>query len=179
MRADVFCNNNPIGTIDWTPDACGVQVNLDCAVCGDELLRCYAVVNGNILRVGLPAPEHGRLRLRRHLSRQMLHETGCEGEPERFYLASAPEPLPQSNAPPEPPLVTGDTVLDALLSNENVQIQPTETGLRLQCPFDPKKAVRAGARLCALPHRRKHGSAGMEKRTQPMRLRPLKRRNFR
>ena len=46
---------------------------------------------------------------------------------------------PQSNAPPEPPLVTGDTVLDALLSNENVQIQPTETGLRLQCPFDPKK----------------------------------------
>ncbi len=86
MRADVFCNNNPIGTIDWTPDACGVQVNLDCAVGGDELLRCYAVVNGNILRVGLPAPEHGRLRLRRHLSRQMLHETGCEGEPERFYL---------------------------------------------------------------------------------------------
>lgn len=79
MRADVFCNNNPIGTIDWTPDACGVQVNLDCAVCGDELLRCYTVVNGNILRVGLPAPEHGRLRLRRHLSRQMLHETGCEG----------------------------------------------------------------------------------------------------
>ncbi|MFR4415263.1 MAG: hypothetical protein ACLT4C_08460, partial [Butyricicoccus sp.] len=104
-----------------------VQVNLDCAVCGNELLRCYAVVNGNILRVGLPAPEHGRLRLRRHLSRQMLHETGCEGEPERFYLASAPEPLPQSNAPPEPPVVTGDTVLDALLSNENVQIQPTET----------------------------------------------------
>ena len=49
MRADVFCNNNPIGTIDWTPDACGVQVNLDCAVGGDELLRCYAVVNGNIL----------------------------------------------------------------------------------------------------------------------------------
>ena len=69
----------------------------------------------------------------------MLHETGCEGEPERFYLASAPEPLPQSNAPPKPPLVTGDTVLDALLSSENVQIQPTETGLRLQCPFDPKK----------------------------------------
>ena len=34
MRADVFCNDNPIGTIDWTPDACGVQVNLDCAVCG-------------------------------------------------------------------------------------------------------------------------------------------------
>ena len=104
MRADVFCNDNPIGTIDWTPDACGVQVNLDCAVCGDELLRCYTVVNGNILRVGLPAPEHGRLRLRRHLSRQMLHETGCEGEPERFYLASAPEPLPQvkdgSEAPP-------------------------------------------------------------------------------
>ena len=45
----------------------------------------------------------------------------------------------QSNAPPKPPLVTGDTVLDALLSSENVQIQPTETGLRLQCPFDPKK----------------------------------------
>ena len=107
MRADVFCNDNPIGTIDWTPDACGVQVNLDCAVCGDELAG------------GGP---HGE-----------------KGEPERFYLASAPEPLPQSNAPPKPPLVTGDTVLDALLSNENVQIQQTETGLRLQCPFDPKK----------------------------------------
>ena len=94
IRADVFCNDNPIGTIDWTPDACGVRrVDLDYAICGDELLRCYAVVNGNILRVGLPAPEHGRLRLHRHLSRQMLHETGCE-EPERFYLASAPEPLP-------------------------------------------------------------------------------------
>ena len=33
----------------------------------------------------------------------------------------------RSNAPPKPPLVTGDTVLDALLSSENVQIQPTET----------------------------------------------------
>ena len=81
MRADVFCNNNPIGTIDWTRTPAACRVNLDCAVCGNELLRCYAVVNGNILRVGLPAPEHGRLRLRRHLSRQMLHETGCEGNP--------------------------------------------------------------------------------------------------
>ena len=67
MRAEVFHNADPVGTIDWTPDACGVQVNLDCAVCGDELLRCYAVFQGNVLRVGLPAPEHGRLRLRRRI----------------------------------------------------------------------------------------------------------------
>ena len=171
MRADVFCNDNPIGTIDWTPDACGVQVNLDCAVCGNELLRCYAVVNGNILRVGLPAPEHGRLRLHRHLSRQMLHETGCEGKPERFYLASVPEPLPQSNAPPKPPLVTGDTVLDALLSSENVQIQPTETGLRLQC----RSHWRPPLYFAAQKEIRQFWNG---KRTQPMRLRPLKRRNF-
>ena len=59
MRAEVFHNADPVGTIDWTPDAHGVQVNLDCAVCGDELLRCYAVFQGNVLRVGLPAPEHG------------------------------------------------------------------------------------------------------------------------
>ena len=54
MRAEVFHNADPVGTIDWTPDAHGVQVNLDCAVCGDELLRCYAVFQGNVLRVGLP-----------------------------------------------------------------------------------------------------------------------------
>lgn len=139
MRADVFHNDMLIGTIDWTPDAYGVEVNLDCTACGDELLRCYAVFGGNVLRVGLPAPEHGHLRLRRHLSREMLHEAGCDGEPERFYLAPAPEPLPQSNAPPEPSPVTGDTVLDAILSSGDVQVQQTETGLRLQCPFDPKK----------------------------------------
>ena len=139
MRADVFYNDTPIGSIDWTPDAHGVQVNLDCAVCGDEILRCYAVVCGTVLRVGLPAPEHGRLRLRRHLSRETLREAGCEGEPERFYLAPAPEPLPQSNAPPAPTPVTGDAVLDALLSAGEVEIEQTENGLRLQCPFDPKK----------------------------------------
>ena len=163
MRADVFCNNNPIGTIDWTPDACGVQVNLDCAVCGDELLRCYAVVNGNILRVGLPAPEHGRLRLRRHLSRQMLHETGCEGEPERFYLASAPEPLPQSNAPPEPPLVTGRCGPGRASIQRKRADSADRDRTASAMSVRPEKAVRTGARLCALPHRRKHGSSGMEK----------------
>ncbi len=139
MQAEVFYNDTLIGTIDWTPDVHGVQVNLDCAVCGDDLLRCYAVFGENVLRVGLPAPEHGRLRLRRHLSRETLREAGCLGEPERFYLAPAPEPLPQSNAPPELSLVTGDAVLDALLSAGEVQIEQTENGLRLQCPFDPKK----------------------------------------
>ena len=129
MRADVFCNNNPIGTIDWMPDACGVQVNLDCAVCGDELLRCYAVVNGNILRVGLPAPEHGRLRLRRHLSRQMLHETG-----------SGRASIQRKRA-------------------DSADRDRTASAMSVR----PEKAVRTGARFCALPHRRKHGSSGMEK----------------
>ena len=30
-------------------------------------------------------------------------------------------------------------MLDAILSSGDVQVQQTETGLRLQCPFDPKK----------------------------------------
>ena len=139
MRADVFHNDTPIGTIEWETDSRGVQVVLDCALCGEgALLRCYAVCGGQTLRVGLPEPEGGRLRLRRRLSREMLREAGCETPPERFYLALTPEtaqPVGASAAP----IGTGDAVLDALLSNENVQIQPTETGLRLQCPFDPQK----------------------------------------
>ena len=80
MRADVFCNNNP--PVRSTDPGCLRRTGQSrLRRLRDELLRCYAVVNGNILRVGLPAPEHGRLRLRRHLSRQMLHETGCEGNP--------------------------------------------------------------------------------------------------
>lgn len=143
MQAEVFCNNTPVGTIDWTPDSRGVDISLDCAMCSTELLRCYGICGGNTLRIGLPAPENGRLRLHRHLSRETLRAAGCTSLPERFYLAAAPEtvsePLPQSNAPPMPPLTTGDTVLDAVLSAGNVQIQQTETGVRLQCPFDPKK----------------------------------------
>ena len=140
MRADVFYHQQPVGTIEWTPDSRGVQVALDCALCGSELLRCYAVCGEHTLRVGLPAPEHGRLRLHRRLSRETLRAAGCTGEPERFYLAAEPEAAPpQSNAPPASPLATGDAVLDALLGTGEVKIEQTENGVRLQCLFDPQK----------------------------------------
>ena len=143
MQAEVFYNNTPVGTIDWTPNSRGVEILLDCALCGTELLRCYGICGGNTLRIGLPAPEHGRLRLRRQLSRETLRAAGCVSVPERFYLAAAPEtisaPLPQSNAPPATPFTTGDSVLDALLTGGEVQLEQIETGVRLSCPFDPKK----------------------------------------
>ena len=134
MHADVFYNGNSVGTIEWTPDSRGVQVALDCALCGSELLRCYAECGAHTLRVGLPAPEHRRLRLHRRLSLETLRASGCTGVPERFYLAVEPE-----DAPPALPLTTGDAVLDALLADGEVTIEQTETGMCLRCPFDPQK----------------------------------------
>ena len=116
------------------------------------LLRCYGETDGEPLLVGLPAPENGRLRLRRHLSKETLKAAGCvSAPPKAFYLAEHPgqknaavtekEQPSQDDAPPkhsdsaEPPLQTGDAVLDALLDGGEVRAERRQKGLRLHCPF--------------------------------------------
>lgn len=155
MQTEVDFAGGSVGKLDWKADAHGVQVDLDCTLCGrGELLRCYGEwASGAVLRIGLPAPEDGRLRLRRHLSRETLKMAGCpETVPQRVYLAAAPEPPvirrhPASKAEEigqtaEPaqgdPLVTaqtGDAVLDALLPAGVVQLEREGEVLRLSCPF--------------------------------------------
>ena len=177
MRADVFCNDNPIGTIDWTPDKSGVQVNLDCAVCGDELLRCYTVVNGNILRVGLHRsmavcacagisrgkccmrlaaranPNGSTSRLRRRLCRRAMRRPSRRLSPEmRFWTRFYPTKACRFSRP------------------------------RPDCVCNAHSTRKSRSRW----HRRLYFATQKEtrqfwngKRTQPMRLRPLKKRNFR
>ena len=111
MQAEVFYAGEPVGTLSWTPDAYGVQVRLDCACpdSGDGLLRCYAGIGDRAMRIGLPEPQNGRLRLERRRTIQQ----------------------------PEPVLQTGDEVLDALLSGGGVQAGRDGDALILQCAFAP------------------------------------------
>ncbi len=153
MRAAVNYAGEPAGWLIWEPDAYGVQIEVDCAMPPDApLLRCYGETGGEPLLVGLPAPENGRLRLRRHLSKETLKATGCMNDlPKAFYLAEHPhqkdaaateteQPL-QADVPSQtsdnakPPLQTGDAVLDALLDGGEVQAERRQEGLRLHCPF--------------------------------------------
>ena len=132
MQAEVYYAGEPVGTLEWTPDAYGVQVHLDCA-CPDSsgaLLRCFAAGGAQTLRVGLPEPVDGRLRLTRHLSRETLRAAGyVQAVPTRFYLAVRPEgekpkpptgeqvPVPPAAEPavpaddPSPVPRTGDTLV--------------------------------------------------------------------
>ncbi len=141
MKTQVAFEDRPVGEIGWEPDAYGVQVELDCTIPCEPLvlLRCYAETDGAPFLVGLPEPLHGRLRLRRHLSRETLREAGLEGRaPARFYLAERPEAPRAPEKPPPgetPQLRTGDAVLDALLAQGGVRAERTETGVRLTCAF--------------------------------------------
>lgn len=153
MRAAVMYAGEPAGWLIWEPDAYGVQIEVDCAMPPDApLLRCYGETDGEPLLVGLPAPENGRLRLRRHLSKETLKTAGCMNDPPAvFYLAEHPkqkndtametEQSVQDDAPPQasdnakPPLRTGDAVLDALLDGGEVHAERSPEGLRLHCPF--------------------------------------------
>lgn len=153
MRAAINYAGEPAGWLIWEPDAYGVQIEVDCVMSPDApLLRCYGETDGEPLLVGLPAPENGRLRLRRHLSKETLKTAGCmDNPPKAFYLAEHPqqksdtstreERPSQEDAPPQvsdnakPPLQTGDEVLDALLDAGKVHAERRQEGLRLRCPF--------------------------------------------
>lgn len=151
MRTAVNYAGEPAGWLIWEPDAYGVQIEVDCAMPLDApLLRCYGETDGEPLLIGLPAPENGRLHLRRHLSKETLKAAGCVSEPPKaFYLAEHPhqkdaaateQPL-QDDVPTQtsdnakPPLQTGDAVLDALLDSGEVRAERRQEGLRLHCPF--------------------------------------------
>ena len=154
MQAEVFYAGEPVGTLSWTPDAYGVQVRLDCACpdSGDGLLRCYAGIGDRAMRIGLPEPQNGRLRLERRLTRETLRAAGyADTPPVQFYLAVQPEAVvPEQDSArqagesdertiqqPEPVLQTGDAVLDALLSGGGVQAGRDGDALILQCAFAP------------------------------------------
>lgn len=153
MRAAINYAGELAGWLLWEPDAYGVQIEVDCAMPSDApLLRCYGETDGEPLLVGLPAPETGRLRLRRHLSKETLKAAGCMDDPPKaFYLAEHPqqksdtltreERPSQEDAPPQvsdnakPSLQTGDAVLDALLDGGEVHAERRPEGLRLHCSF--------------------------------------------
>lgn len=161
MRAEVTYIGEPVGWLDWEPDGFGVRVAVDCEkpTGAPMLLRCYGDTGGQALLVGLLAPEDGRLRLRRRLTRETLKAAGCtDGPPKAFYLAERPmeagrlhepllraepekkEPLPQAaDTSDEKPLQTGDAVLDALLSDGAVRAERQGTGVRLRCTFAPDR----------------------------------------
>lgn len=153
MRASVNYAGEPAGWLIWEPDAYGVQIEVDCAMPPDApLLRCYGETGGEPLLVGLPAPENGRLRLRRHLSKETLKAAGCMDDPPKaFYLAEHPQQkhdavteeeqcsqddgAPQDSDSAEPLLRTGDAVLDALLDGGEVRAERRQESLRLHCRF--------------------------------------------
>lgn len=153
MRAAVMYAGEPAGWLIWEPDAYGVQIEVDCAMPPDApLLRCYGETDGEPLLVGLPAPENGRLHLRRHLSKETIKAAGCvSAPPKTFYLAEHPkqkidtatkteqsvqdDASPQASDDTKPPLRTGDAVLDALLDGGEVHAERSPEGLRLHCSF--------------------------------------------
>lgn len=150
MQAEVYFAGQPAGTILWVPDAYGVQIELDCAMPddGEKLLRCYGETDGTPLLIGLPEPVHGRLRLKRHLSRETLKAAGCDHAPPlRFYLSDSPQPpaaqpeeqpvLESAQAQEEPHVRTGDEVLDRLLDSGAVQGEDEGASVLLRCAFAP------------------------------------------
>ncbi len=150
MQAEVYFAGQPAGTILWVPDVYGVQIELDCAMPddGEKLLRCYGETDGTPLLIGLPEPVHGRLRLKRHLSRETLKAAGCDHAPPlRFYLSDSPQPpaaqpeeqpvLESAQAQEEPHVRTGDEVLDSLLDSGAVQGEDEGASVMLRCAFAP------------------------------------------
>nr|WP_297173985.1 hypothetical protein [uncultured Agathobaculum sp.] len=152
MQTEVFYQDQPVGTLQWTTDAFGARVTLDCAIpnSGSDILRCYAGRGAHTLRIGLPEPVDGRLWLERHLSRETLRVAGyLKTPPEHFYLAVYPEEKgvllpgePSENRRLNPALdgpQTGDAVLDALLANSEVQAEAAGDTIVLRCCFSPDK----------------------------------------
>lgn len=146
MRAEVYFAGQPVGTLSWTPDAYGVQIELDCACPADApaLLRCYGETGGAPLLIGLPEPVDGRLRLARRLSRETLRAAGCiQAPPQRFYLSDSPQrDRPAAQQPEAPaqdntkhPVRTGDAVLDSLLDSGAVQSEQNGEAVVLRCVF--------------------------------------------
>lgn len=128
MRQDVQYMGQPIGTILWETDGYGVQVSLDCAIPGDPLLllRCYGQTQTTPFLIGLPEPLHGRLQLKRRLSRETLKEAGClETPPTAFYLSengAPPEIISEPPKQPEPSSVS--TERPKVISEPREQSEP-------------------------------------------------------
>lgn len=156
MRTAVQWEGREVGWLDWRPDAYGVQVEVDCAQSEDALLlRCYGETAAVPLLIGLPAPEGGRLRLRRHISRETLKASGCAQSPPTVFYLSETGARGISDAPEQPTIEedmrpaileepaeeirTGDTVLDLLLTERAVTVAQESAGVVLRCPFAPKK----------------------------------------
>ena len=152
MQTDVFYQDRPVGALQWTTDAFGARVTLNCAIpdSGSDILRCYAGRGTHTLRIGLPEPIGGRLRLERHLSRETLRAAGyLKKPPEYFYLAVYPEGQgalltgePAESRRSNPALdgpQTGDAVLDALLANSEVQAEAAGDTIVLRCCFSSDK----------------------------------------
>ena len=97
VQAEVYYAGEPVGTLAWTPDAYGVQVQAGLRLPGQRRTRCCAAMPqagiGQTLRVGLPEPQDGRLRLdTARLTRETLRAAGyADTPPARFYLAVQPE----------------------------------------------------------------------------------------
>ena len=152
MKADVQYRGKPVGTLEWTEDAYGAAVTLDCAMPSDPLtlLRCYGRTgNGGNLLIGLPEPQGGRLRLKRRLTRETLKAAGCDHTvPQDFYLALQPEEgtTEDRQEPPkekpmepvtsaEPAAQTGEPLLDALIREGMVECERHGNDMLLSCPF--------------------------------------------
>ncbi|MDY3618865.1 hypothetical protein [Agathobaculum sp.] len=148
MRASVWSEGQEAGNLEWEPDAYGVQVSLDCVLPSDPriLLRCYGRTDGEPLLIGLPEPQNGRLRLKRHLSRETLKAAGClHAPPREFYLSDGTAPparkagmektVPAPETSVEQRVQTGDEVLDILLRTDGVQVEQTADGFILCCQF--------------------------------------------
>ena len=158
MQAEVEYRGETVGRIEWTPDAYGVCVNVDCGCPADApLLRCYGVrADAAPLLIGLPAPEGARLRLTRHLSRETLRAAGyAAAKPARFYLACAQDsvpPPPKTEAPAPAPPRTGDTVLDSLLAQGGICARQEGDTTVLRCAFAPDRpfALAPAFVLCAV-----------------------------
>lgn len=171
MKAEVRYLGEPVGSLDWTNDAYGALVALDCALTGDPLalLRCYGqTADGGALLIGLPEPRQGRLRLERRLSRETLKAAGCEHTmPQEFYLALQPEdrapaPPQKQEDPPEPLQAaqqpehaletTGEPLLDALIRQGEVQCEMQEGDAVVSCPFahDQPFALAPAFVLCSV-----------------------------
>lgn len=151
MQAEVRFQNAAVGKIEWTPDAYGAAVKLDCDMPCEplRLLRCYGETDGAPLLIGLPEPQNGRLVLARRLSRETLKEAGClNAAPHSFFLSDGrPEKAEKTQVLPldkrqktAEGIRTGDTVLDGLLEESGISvIKAGEETLELCCPFAPDK----------------------------------------
>lgn len=127
-----------------------LELDAHCTQRTDAILRLYGTASdGRLLRIGVFAPDaHGVLRLHRRLTAETLRQAGfsLDAPPTSFVLGQgdappAPVQTPPPAAPAPSPILTGDPLLDALLSTGQAQAARTPDGeLTIRCPFQPGAA---------------------------------------